>query len=164
MSKGRREELYAALNEAMRESASRTVMLHQTVAERFGLNSTDIKCLDLARDEPQITAGRLAALTGMSTSAVTAVIDRLERRGLVERRRDPGDRRKVIVVPTGRHLETGSAIFARLAEGLQEVLDEYDEDQLASFVSLMTRMNQLAHDFTAALTDEHLTEESTHDQ
>lgn len=154
MSERRREELYAELSEAMRESASRTVMLHQTVADRFGLNSTDIKCLDLARDEAQITAGRLATLTGMSTSTVTAVIDRLERRGLVERHRDPSDRRKVVVVPTGRHLEIGSAIFGRLAESLREVLDDYDEDQLASFVQLMTRLNRLALDFTTSLTDE----------
>ena len=67
-------------------------------------------------------AGRLAELTGMSTSAITAVLDRLERRGFVERRRDPADRRKVIVVATGEHIRRTTEIFARLAEATATIV------------------------------------------
>lgn len=145
-----RDELLAVL----RESASRSLMLHQTIAGRFGLNPTDIKCLDLARDEPSLTAGRLAELTGMSTSAITAVLDRLERRGFVERRRDPADRRKVIVVATGEHIRRTTEIFARLAEATATILDDYDEEQLAAFVDIGRRLNAAARDFTATLSAE----------
>jgi DNA-binding MarR family transcriptional regulator len=138
----------------MRENASRAVMLHQTIAERFGLNSTDIKCLDLARDEPALTAGRLAELTGMSTSAITAVLDRLERRGFVERRRDPADRRKVIVVATGEHVRRNAEVFARLAAEIGAVLDDYDEEQLATFLAIGRRVNAAARAFTGTLTTE----------
>lgn len=58
MSRDRRATLIAALTDQMRDSATRAVMLHQAIAERFGLNSTDLKCLDLARNERQLTAGR----------------------------------------------------------------------------------------------------------
>src|SRR5262245_57219215 len=114
MSERRRTRQREDLLAMMRENASRAVILHQTIASRFGLNSTDIKCLDLARDEASLTAGRLAELTGMSTSAITAVLDRLERRGFIERRRDPADRRKVIVVATGEHVRRNGELFARL--------------------------------------------------
>lgn len=154
MSRERRTRLYGELNDAMRESASRAVMLHQTIAEKFGLNSTDLKTLDLARDEEVLTAGRLAALTGMSTSAITAVLDRLERRGLVERRRDPADRRKVVVVATGVHVTRAQGIFAGLAVEVERVLDEYDDDQLAALVSMISRLNEVSRDYTARLSDE----------
>ena len=97
MSSRRRAALEAALDDQMRDSASRSVMLHQAITARLGLNSTDLKCLDLARNEPSLTAGRLAELTGLSPSAITTVLDRLERAGVIERHRDPADRRKVTI-------------------------------------------------------------------
>ncbi|MEV0839830.1 MarR family transcriptional regulator [Actinocatenispora sera] len=154
MSERRRARQREDLLAMMRENASRAVILHQTIAERFGLNSTDIKCLDLARDEPALTAGRLAELTGMSTSAITAVLDRLERRGFVERRRDPADRRKVIVVATGEHVRRNAEVFARLAAEIGAVLDDYDEEQLATFLAIGRRVNAAARAFTGTLTRE----------
>ena len=80
-----RDELLAELAQVSREGASRALMLHQAVADRFGLGPSDIKCLDLARDEPDLTAGRVAEATGLSASAVTSVLDRLETAGFIER-------------------------------------------------------------------------------
>lgn len=151
-SEGVRSQLYEDLFDAMRENASRTLMLHQGVAERFGLNPTDIKCLDLARDEERLTAGRLAELTGLRTSSVTAVLDRLEARGLVERRRDPADRRKVIVAATGAHLAEGAAIFDELAARVRRILDGYDEATLTGFLAVTRELSHGARDFTAELT------------
>lgn len=151
MSNVTRKDLYAGLLETMRESASRTLMLHQAVAERFGLNPTDLKCLDLARNEDRLTAGRLAELTGLRTSSVTAVLDRLERRGLVERRRDPADRRKVIVVATGLHLERGTAIFGDLADRVTAILDDYDESALVAYLDIARRLNEAARDITGTV-------------
>lgn len=148
----RRGELLAALNEAFREQASRTVMMHQAIAERFGLNSTDIKCLDLARNETALTAGRLAEITGMSTSAITAVLDRLEGRQFIERRRDPADRRKVIVVATGKHETQTLHIFARVQETFERFLDSYDDAQLEFLLNFTERLNATARDLTTALT------------
>src|SRR5258705_7531765 len=103
MSTRDRATLLAELDDAARDQAGRALMLHGMIAERFGLDFTDLKCLDAARGETDVTAGRLAELTGMSTSAITNVLDRLEKRGFVERRRDPAHRRKVVVVSTGAH-------------------------------------------------------------
>lgn len=139
-----RDALLSALDEAMRDTAGHTLLIHQAVAHRFGLNPTDLKCLDLARHEDRLTAGRLAEVTGMSTSAITAVLDRMERAGFIERRRDTNDRRKVFVVSTGRReLETTRA-FAPLRAAVQNALAGYDDGQL-------TFLLHAIHDINAAM-------------
>ena len=71
----------------------------QTVAIRFGLSESDVEALELLLDNGAATAGRLAELMGLTTGAVTRVIDRLEQAGYVRRVPDPADRRRVVVEP-----------------------------------------------------------------
>ncbi|MEV4297440.1 MarR family winged helix-turn-helix transcriptional regulator [Microbispora rosea] len=146
-----RSKALRSLMEAMRENAGRGLVLHQAIADRFGLGPTDLKCLDLARHEPELTAGRLAELTGLSTSAVTSVVDRLERGGFVERRRDTLDRRKVLIHSTGRHEAALEEIFSTMEAEFLAVVSDYDDDQLEKFVDFVRRLNARAHQVTAAL-------------
>src|SRR5881296_3860142 len=69
----------------------------QTVAIRFELSESDIETLEALIDMGAATAGRLAELTGLTSGAVTRVIDRLEQAGYVRRVTDPADRRRVVV-------------------------------------------------------------------
>jgi len=88
----------ARFAEIGRESSTLAVLRHARIAEKMGLSATDHKALDLAsRATGPLTAGEIAKLTGLSTGAVTGVIDRLERAGFVRRVRDARDRRKVLV-------------------------------------------------------------------
>jgi DNA-binding MarR family transcriptional regulator len=115
----------------MREQSALTVMFHTKVAEQMGLSATDEKCLDLAiRAEGPLTAGRIAELSGLSTGAVTGVIDRLERAGFVRRVRDPHDRRKVLVEVTPGEMEKFAPLFAVAQQSLVEVLSHFDADEL----------------------------------
>src|ERR1043165_7332271 len=97
-----------------REMSGLTVLFHSRVAEQVGVSATDYKCLDIAMrvDEP-LTAGQIAKLSGLSTGAVTGVIDRLEKRGLGRRICDPHDRRKVLVEVT----KVDEAKFAHVFAG-----------------------------------------------
>src|SRR6516164_9446091 len=95
----RREELLAALNDEFRQLTTATILFHQAIADRLGMNVTDHKCADILLRAGPITAGELAQRTGLTTGAITGVIDRLEKAGFVRRVRDPGDRRRVVVVP-----------------------------------------------------------------
>ncbi len=142
------DELLAAL----REQASRTLMFHQAVTEGVGLGPSDIKALDLARTEEGLTAGRLAQITGLSTSATTAVLDRLEQRGFVERRRDPTDRRRVVVVSTRRDEQEVGGIFADLETWVRDLLAGYDDDQLALLIEFTQRLNRESAERTRTLT------------
>jgi DNA-binding MarR family transcriptional regulator len=102
---------------------------------------TDLKCLDAAHGEQQITAGRLAEITGLSTSATTAALDRLERRGFIRRIRDDHDRRRVFVVSTGQHEAETARLFSPLATATAAIMDHYDDEQLALIADFLERLN-----------------------
>jgi DNA-binding MarR family transcriptional regulator len=146
-----RDGLLAELATVSREAASRALMLHQAVADRFGLGPSDIKCLDLARDEPDLTAGRLAEATGLSASAVTSVLDRLERAGLIERIRGTNDRRKVHVRTTGRHEAALGAVFAQVAAGFGATAARYSDEQLRAYIRIQSEFNRSALDLTRSI-------------
>jgi DNA-binding MarR family transcriptional regulator len=81
----------------MRKASAQGVLFSQLVARRLGISSTDLECLDVIALRGPVTAGELAAATGLTTGAVTGVIDRLEQSGFALRERDQDDRRKVLV-------------------------------------------------------------------
>lgn len=136
-----RAALIAELTEGARDMAGWTLMLHQAITTRFGLGPTDMKCLDLARDERDLTAGRIAEITGLSTSAVTSAVDRLEKRGFVTRERDPDDRRKVLIRPTGAHDAEAAEIFGEVGKRFQDALDDYTDAELELISGFVRRVN-----------------------
>lgn len=115
-----------------REMSSLTVLLHSRIAEQMGVSATDYKCLDIAmRVEEPITAGQIARMSGLSTGAVTGVIDRLEKRGFVRRVRDPHDRRKVLVEVTRMDGARYANLFQHLADSLADVLAQFSPEERA---------------------------------
>jgi DNA-binding MarR family transcriptional regulator len=149
MSTGR-TALLTRISELMRDNASLSVVVHQAIADRFGLGPSDLKCLDLARTERPLTAGRLAELTRMSTSAVTAMLDRLERAGFIERQRDTADRRRVYVVSTGRHEADVAAAFGPLDQAMRELLASQSDEHLDFLATFIADLNQTARRALAA--------------
>jgi DNA-binding MarR family transcriptional regulator len=80
-----------------RELGARGILFHQAIANLAGVSVTDLKCLDYVDRVGDATAGDLARLTGLTTGAITAAIDRLEKAGLARRERSETDRRKVFI-------------------------------------------------------------------
>lgn len=143
----RRDELIGSIGDLLRLQSGLALVLHQAVAERFGLNPTDLKCLDLAAREDNLTAGRVAEVTGMSTSAVTALLDRLEKRGFIERYRDASDRRKVYVRSTGRHEEELAEIYGPLSEATNSVLQSFDVTSLDAVRDVLSQLAAVSQTF-----------------
>src|SRR4028118_2100776 len=83
----------------MQKLIAEVVLFNQAVADRLGMNPTDLQCLNILSETGPVAAGQLAQETGLTTGAVTGVIDRLERAGYAWRERDPKDKRRVIVHP-----------------------------------------------------------------
>ncbi|HEY6609203.1 MAG TPA: MarR family transcriptional regulator [Candidatus Limnocylindria bacterium] len=81
----------------MRGLLSGSIAYHDAVAASLGINATDLRCLELLAAEPDVTPSRLADLAGLTTGAVTGVLDRLEEAGFLRREADPGDRRRIVV-------------------------------------------------------------------
>jgi len=76
-----------------------SLKMHETISQKAGFSGTDHKYLGFLLQKGQMAAGELANLTGLSTGAVTGLIDRLAKKKLVKRQLDKKDRRKVIIVP-----------------------------------------------------------------
>ena len=115
------------------------MLLSDTVARLVGLNPTDLECLDLLYLSGPATAGRLAAHTGLTTGATTAVIDRLERAGYVRRTRDSHDRRVVVVEALPAGIKRIEPLYRRLARSMDQLHHEYDERQLAVVAEYLSR-------------------------
>lgn len=129
--KNPREELIEEINTAGRKMSTVTVIFHQTVAEKAGLSGGDHKYLDLLFQEGPMTAGRLAILTGLTTGAVTGIIDRLEKQGLVKRERDSDDRRKVLVVPLiEKAMKRLAPVFEPLRDDLETFYEKFSDNEL----------------------------------
>jgi DNA-binding MarR family transcriptional regulator len=133
-------------SELMRENSSRMLLMHQQIAESLGLGTTDLKCLDLCRGEADVTAGRVAEVTGLTTSSVTAALDRLEAAGFITRERDTADRRKVFVRATGRRNADVENAFAPLAQISHQVLQECSIEELTIIATVLRKINALAAD------------------
>jgi DNA-binding MarR family transcriptional regulator len=143
-SRRNRQQLIEALNAAMREVSGQGVLYSQAVAERLAVNSTDLECLDYILAGGAITAGALAEATGLTTGAITGVIDRLERRGFARRERDAGDRRKVLVRALPSVVEEIGPLFAPMERAALGALSAYRESDLELLLDFLARIRAAA--------------------
>ena len=107
--------------------------------QKLGINRTDGRCLDIVENQGPITAGRLAELSGLTTAAVTAVLDRLERAGYARRVRDAKDRRHVIVELTPLMAERGSKIWGPLGKDAVTQIGRLSTEELRLVMEFFRR-------------------------
>src|SRR5262245_14904931 len=124
---------------AGRRLSTATIMFHQAVADRLGLNLTDHKCVDLLLLNGPLTAGDLATMTSLTTGAITAALDRLEKAGFVRREDDPRDRRRVIVRVVPRRVSAMAKLFESFTSKFDELGVRYTSKELALLVDFLTR-------------------------
>jgi DNA-binding MarR family transcriptional regulator len=125
-----RAALLQALEEAMRRSSAQGVLFGQAVANVAGISGSDLECLDFLNLEGRVTAGRLAEVTGLTTGAITGVVDRLEKAGLVRRERDEADRRKVFIVVVPEATATIGQFYVPMQQAMHKVWSRYSEEEL----------------------------------
>ncbi|WP_314588837.1 MarR family transcriptional regulator [Paenibacillus terrigena] len=140
--------IYGMLFEQIRENSARAVLFHQAIADEYGLNATDHKCLMfLSKGESEgVTAGQLAELTGLTTGAVTSIIDRLEKAGFARREKDPNDRRKVIVRPVPEQVARIGERFRSIQENTFKLLARYSEQELQVILDFLQASNRMSMD------------------
>jgi DNA-binding MarR family transcriptional regulator len=122
MPRNSKQELIGQLIAAYRANTSQEGAFDALAAAKLGISPSDLRCLDLVQASGGMTAGELAKASGLTTGAVTAVIDRLEEAGFVRRLRDDSDRRKVNIEVTPRHYEEAGKVWAPLMEDWQRTL------------------------------------------
>jgi DNA-binding MarR family transcriptional regulator len=131
--------------------AVRTAAYDEALADRLGLNLTDLRCLELVLAAPGITAGRLADQADLTTGAVTGVVDRLEAAGFVRRQPDPADRRSVTILPVdGRANEVRDAL-APLRRAITALLDRASAVERKAILGFLDASSGALRDETARL-------------
>src|SRR5579859_2125534 len=149
MSRGSQETRTALLKELARqyrEFNGHGASFFRAAAGRIGMPVTDLQVIDILDSTGLTTAGQLAELTGLTTGAITQMLNRLEAAGLVRRERDPNDGRKVIVrlAPDANSMREVTAIFDAVARASDELVAGYDDEQIAFLVEFLKRGNALS--------------------
>lgn len=103
-------------------------------AARNGLHPTDLRALvhllDADRAGTDVTPGRLGTALRLNSAGTTALLDRLERLGLVRRRRDENDRRRVVLTVEQKAVELGRSFFGPLIANLVEAAEDFTPGEL----------------------------------
>jgi DNA-binding MarR family transcriptional regulator len=143
-------QLLDSLEEQSRELSTRTVIFHHLIGERLGLNPTDHKCLDvIIRSGTPMTASQLAEETGLSTGAITGVVDRLEKAGYVRRKRDKNDRRLVFINPLlDKAMVKLTPIFDPIKQASRNLYSKYSDEQLTLILDFITNCNKMTQQIT----------------
>lgn len=141
----RRFELLSQVGELARLNQGATNLFDERIGDFFGINNTDGRCLDIISQHGRLSAGQLANQSGLTTGAVTAVIDRLEAAGYVRRNRDPLDRRKIWIEPTDHTVKLVEIIFGVYDLIGPLMMRHFSETQLEgilAFLRMGTRVNE----------------------
>jgi DNA-binding MarR family transcriptional regulator len=135
----RRAALLARLERAGREHSDATVFFHAALARLFELNPTDYKTMSVLERLGPLSAGEIAANTGLATASVTNLIDRLEQKGFVRRIGDPADRRRVLVAPAAAKIAQARRLLRRTHQSLARLFERYSERELEVIVDFLER-------------------------
>lgn len=134
-----RAALMQELEHAVRKSSAIGVIFGQTVANAVGVSSSDLECLDFLNIEGRVTAGRLAELTGLTTGAITGLVDRMEKAGFVRRERDEEDRRKVYIAIVPEALGRIGSFYEPLQKAVTKDWEGYTDAELKLLVRFLTQ-------------------------
>jgi len=134
-----------------RRHSTAVVLFHHAVAERLGLGPTDHKCLDLLRERGAMTGSDLAAITDLTSGAITGVVARLERAGYLRREPDPHDRRQQILHSALERMRDIQHVFDPIRRDVAALLENFDRHQLAAIAEFLARSTDVAYRHMALL-------------
>ena len=151
MSDTPRTEAEARVMDAGRALGAAAVLFHAAVAGRMGLTAVEEKALDVVARWGPVTAGGLSSATGLAPSSVTALIDRLVRKGFVVRVPDTDDARRVRVAAQPDKLAAFAPLFQDFVARLTALNADFSPAELAIAARYMARAAQVQQDAAAAL-------------
>lgn len=128
---------------AVREYGIHLTLFRNAVDAWAGLNATDMECLRFLFLKGIATPSALARQTGLTSGATTAMLDRLEKAGLLERRPNPDDRRGTLIMPAKGAAERAASWFESERNAQDELLSSYSESELEIISDVFERFTQL---------------------
>lgn len=149
-----RNQLMAELFREMPRMVQETVRFYTAVGDQLDLHLTDMNCLGALGYAGPLSAGELASRLGLTTGAVTRVIDRLEARGFVRRGADPHDRRRVVIEPVPESLGQINEAFAGMGAYFEVATATMSEKELGFLLDFVRRSADFSHEEANRLRDE----------
>jgi DNA-binding MarR family transcriptional regulator len=142
-----KKDLVGELISEFRTAGNQDSAFDNLAAERLGLNRTDLHCINIIENSGGLTAGELAAQAGLTTGAVTGVIDRLERAGYARRVADPADRRRVNVEVTPKWYARADKIWGPMASDWASRLGgRFTAEELERVIEFFRAANELSRE------------------
>jgi DNA-binding MarR family transcriptional regulator len=140
-----KKDLIDELVTEFRVSGNQDSAFDNLAAERLGVNRTDLHCLNIIENSGGLTAGGLADEAGLTTGAVTGVIDRLERAGYARRVSDPADRRRVKLEVTPKFYSRANKIWGPMAADWESGLSRrFTGEELELVTEFLRATNELS--------------------
>jgi DNA-binding MarR family transcriptional regulator len=140
-----KKDLIAELISEFRVAGNQDSAFDNLAAERLGLNRTDLHCINIIENSGGLTAGELAAEAGLTTGAVTGVIDRLEHAGYARRVSDPADRRRVKLEVTPKFYARADKIWGPVATDWAARLGgRFTAEELERVIDFLRTTNELS--------------------
>lgn len=143
MTKRTKEEIIKDVIMGGREFGISMVLFRHAVGERLNVNVTDMECLALIFFKGLATPSEISKHTGLSSGATTAMLDRLEKAQLIERKPNPKDRRGVLITASKKRNKEVGAFFAPLREKTNRLVSQYTEKELAVIAEYLIKSAEL---------------------
>lgn len=128
---------------AVRDYGIHLTLFRNAMGDWLGFNATDMECLRLLFLKGIATPSELARHTGLTSGAATAMLDRLERAGLIERRPNPDDRRGTLIAPTKSGAEKVASGFESARKAQDELISSYSEEELEIISDVFERFTKI---------------------
>ncbi|MFN8380845.1 MAG: MarR family transcriptional regulator [Anaerolineales bacterium] len=131
---------------AVRDYGINLTLFRNAMSEWAGLNVTDMECLRLLFQKGIATPSELSRFTGLTSGATTAMLDRLEKAGLIERRPNPDDRRGTLIAPAQSSAQKAASWFESARKAQEELISSYSESELEIIADVFERFTKLWDD------------------
>jgi DNA-binding MarR family transcriptional regulator len=128
-----------------------SIQMHESIGRKAGLSGTDHKYLGFLIQKGQMTAGELSLLTGLTTGAVTGLIDRFVKKKLVKRQFDKDDRRKINIIPnTEKIMALFEPLYSDFQDNSEKLFESFSTEELKTleryFLNAIEIMNNKLDD------------------
>jgi len=145
-------ELATQIRKLSQQYAYTSIQMHEAVARKAGFSGTDHKYLGFLLQKGQMTAGELAELTGLTTGAVTGLVDRFEKKKLVKRQFDKDDRRKIIIVPdTQKIMALLEPLYKEFRNNSEKLIASFHDNELKTLEAYFLKAIEIMNDATSKL-------------
>lgn len=149
MSKKQTDSIVDNFRTASRQYSDASIFMHEAIARKAGLSGADHKYLGLILQHKELTAGDISKLTGLTTGAVTGLIDRLEKKKLLKRQFTKDDRRKVIIIPNPENsIKLLQPIFSELQQKTTDLIASFTEKEIQIIERYFTEATAIMNETT----------------